>query len=264
MGDGAGVGMMREHATSVIAERELEGAFHFAGLQTPPFDSEAQGGNDFATEGQFSEFVARLLDVHEYERQRIGQELHDSTGQMLVSLQLGVARLRSIYRDGGHDELLDEIQDTVRKIDKEIRALAFLHYPAELGGRNLCEAVASLVRGFGSRTGIRTAFKCLGDLTGITETVSLTLLRVAQEALVNVHRHSRASAAKVTLERQVGSLRLTVSDNGVGLPAPAKQAVGGGIGLEGMRYRVETQGGQFNVRSLKHGTKISAAMPMVA
>ena len=240
MGDGAGVGMMREHAISVIAERELEGAFHFAGPQTPPIQSGPLGKDD-----AFSGFVARLLDVHEYERQRIGQELHDSTGQMLVSLQLGVARLRSIHADGGHNELLDEIQDTVRKIDKEIRALAFLHYPAELGGRSICEAVASLVRGFSSRTGIRTAFKCLGDSAGITETVSLTLLRVAQEALVNVHRHSHASTAKVTLERQVDSLLLTVSDNGIGMPHAVQPAGGGGIGLEGMRYRVEMQGGRF-------------------
>ena len=202
---------------------------------------------------------AQLLDIHEYERQRMGQELHDSAGQLLVSLQLSVARLKTVEH---HEGLINEIQDTVRQIDREIRALAFLHYPAELGGRSLCEAVQAFVQGFGRRTGIRTTFKCLSDPAFVAEQVSLTVLRVAQEALVNVHRHSHASSAKVTIHTDAKELLLTVSDDGIGIGGHGQD--GRGIGLKGMRHRVEMQGGRFNVRSLKHGTKISAAMPFLA
>lgn len=255
---------MSEHARSPELDREADGILYSAGLRQPSSGPGIATPEDIQTPAETSMFVERLLNVHEYERKRIGQELHDSTGQMLVSLQMSVARLRSIDQSREHDDLIDEIQNTVKEIDHEIRALAFLHHPTELGGRTLCEAVASLVRGFSKRTGIRIRFKTLGASTGVTDSISRTLLRVAQEALVNVHRHSHASSAKVTLDRQVDRVLLTVSDDGIGIDSAGEPTAGRGIGLEGMRYRVEMQGGRFNVRKLKHGTKISAAMPLVA
>jgi signal transduction histidine kinase len=227
--------------------------------------------SDIATKADGSAFPAmrpalvdELLRIHEYERQRMGQELHDSAGQLLVSLQLSVARLRAIEENSGHDGLMEEIQDTVRQIDQEIRALAFLHYPAELGNRGLCEAVHALANGFGRRTGIRTSFKYLGDRAPVSEPISATVLRVAQEALVNVHRHSHASSAKVVLETDTDRLHLTVSDDGIGIPAATDFMKGRGIGMQGMRHRVEMHGGRFNVRNLKHGTKVSVTMPLGA
>ncbi|MCL6741307.1 ATP-binding protein [Sphingomonas sp. RB56-2] len=208
--------------------------------------------------------MEQLLNIHEYERRRMGQELHDSAGQLLVSLQLSVARLRLMEQNSGHDGLIDEIQGIVLQIDREIRALAFLHHPAELSGRGLCEAVQSLVNGFGKRTGIRTSFRCLGERSAVADPISTTLLRVAQEALVNIHRHSRASSAKVVLARDVDRLHLTVSDDGIGIASAVKSSREQGIGLQGMRHRVEMHGGRFNVRSLKQGTRISVVVPLVA
>src|SRR4029450_7596549 len=157
-----------------------------------------------------------LLRFHEYERQRLGTELHDSAGQLLVALQLSVAHLREIESDAGHDDLLDEINDTVRRIDQEIRSLAFLDYPAELGDRGLSCAVQALAVGFGRRTGIRTSFKCVGDSTP-AEPISVAMLRVAQEALANIHRHAHASCARVVLERRKAQLHLTISHDGLGV-----------------------------------------------
>ena len=209
-------------------------------------------------------YFTDLLTIHEYERQRMGQELHDSAGQLLVSLQLSVARLRAVEEDCGHDSLIEEIQETVRQIDREIRALAFLHYPAELGDRGLCKAVQSLVHGFGRRTGIRTSFKCVGDRRAVARAISTTVLRVAQEALVNIHRHSHASSATVTLETNANQLHLTVADDGIGIPATVEVTNDRGIGLRGMRERVELHGGRFCVRGLKHGTRVSATVPLGA
>ncbi len=251
---------MRHDAKLVELKPHAQGEaiFQFAGARHHSTESEM----DSAASDRKSMLAAQLLEIHEYERQRMGQELHDSAGQLLVSLQLSVARLRTIRQDCNRDSLIDEIQDTVRQIDQEIRALAFLHYPAELGGQNLCEAVQALVRGFRRRTGISTSFKCVGDQTAVAEPISVAMLRVAQEALVNVHRHSRATSAGVILERTVNGLRLSVSDNGIGVGSGLTE--GRGIGLRGMRDRVERYGGLFRVRSLKHGTKVTASMPVVA
>lgn len=235
--------------------------FQFGDSAYRPADSENSEDLDGSIEMDISAMSdEQLLDIHDYERKRLGQELHDSAGQLLVSLQLNVARLRAVEQSGERQNLMDEIQDTVRQIDKEIRTLAFLDHPAELGDRGLCEAVRSLVAGFGRRTGIRTSFKCPDNPPPRPESISIALLRVAQEALVNVHRHSHASSAKVTIQADADQLRLTVSDNGVGIQSDWREVRG--VGLDGMRQRVEMQGGRFNVTSLKHGTKVSAIVPL--
>ena len=209
-------------------------------------------------------FAEELLRILEYERQRMGQELHDSAGQLLVSLQLSVARLRVIEQNCSHESLIEEIQDTVRRIDQEIRALAFLHYPAELGKRSLGGALQALVKGFGRRTGIRATFRQLGNPDRVAKPIALTILRVAQEALVNIHRHAHASSAKIMLETDLEELHLTVCDDGIGISANVDGKDGRGIGLQGMRHRVEIHGGHFDARSLKHGTKVSVTIPLAA
>jgi signal transduction histidine kinase len=74
-----------------------------------------------------------VLCVHEYERDRLGRELHDSAGQLLVSLHLSIAQLSGVEQDGAHAVLLAEMQEIIGQLDQEIRALSFLHNPAELG-----------------------------------------------------------------------------------------------------------------------------------
>jgi two-component system NarL family sensor kinase len=203
-----------------------------------------------------------LLEVHDYERKRLGQELHDSAGQLLIALHLSVARLAI---DGGgsrHQELIDDIQETVRRIDGEIRSLAFLHHPVELDGRDLVSAMRSLAVGFSRRTGIRVRFRSVGQCAVLDEEENRVLLRVAQESLVNVYRHAHASCVNVVLRRLGSDVELSISDDGIGM----SELVGGstpGIGLQGMRHRAEMSGGLFQVRSNDRGTRIRAKIAFV-
>jgi len=206
--------------------------------------------------------IGELLRIHEYERQRLGQELHDSTGQLVISLMLGLARLKRIEEDGGQGILIDEIQETVRQIDKEIRSLAFLHYQAEVGDRSLASSIENLALGFGRRTGMHISFKCVGDLPPVDDSIATALLRVAQEALVNVHRHSHATAAKVELKLRPTRIELRISDDGIGILQPAEVTRTTGIGLKGMRYRIEAHGGRFEIRNLNPGTMVCAIVPL--
>lgn len=206
--------------------------------------------------------LEELLTIHEYERRRLGQELHDSTGQLVVSLLLSLSRLRRIDAGYGHGNLIDEIQDIVGQIDKEIRSLAFLHCPAELADRSLAASIESLALGFGRRTGMHISFKSYGDSARIDEGVSLAFLRVTQEALVNVYRHAHATSAKVELRRLPDQLELRISDDGIGMPAVREVTEPSGIGLQGMRYRVEARGGKVEFRNLNPGTMICAIVPL--
>lgn len=208
-----------------------------------------------------AEILEQMLNVREDERRRMGQELHDSAGQLLVALQLSVAHLQDVHDASALAELLDEIRDTVRQIDREIRSVSFLNCPIELGAHGLGLALQALAHGFARRTGIRVDCHS-NDEGAIGEgPAPLALLRIAQEALVNIHRHAQASAVRLALKRHRNALELTISDNGIGIPSDDELEKRHGLGLQGMRHRVEQLGGSFDIKRLKHGTRISAHVP---
>jgi signal transduction histidine kinase len=203
-------------------------------------------------------YLEHRLMAQEYEGLRMGRELHDSTAQLLLSLRLSVAHLQNAYASGESEQILEEINETVRQIDQEIRAFSYLHYPAELGQGGLIAALNTLARGFGDRTGLKIVFKAVCDRTLANGAASVALLRVAQEALMNVHRHARAGLVRMSLIERRDTVELSVQDDGQGMPPPTSQSVSKGLGLQGMRHRVERLGGHFLVRRLKRGTKIVA------
>ena len=213
--------------------------------------------SEIPTQSDGMDYLLRALD---HERQRLGQELHDSAGQLIACLQLSIARLE--IEDPEHACLIHEIQDITREIGREIRSFAFLHYPVDLADRGLASAVETLVRGFASRTGIKTALTVRGDVAGLSDAGALALLRVAQEALVNVYRHADASSSAVSLNRRGQSVQLTVRDDGVGLAQVVGKSFG--IGLQSMQHRVKTLGGIFRIASMKPGVKVFASVPISA
>ena len=202
-------------------------------------------------------YLEHRLMAQEYEGLRMGQELHDSTAQLLLSLRLSVAHLQ---RAGESEEILEEICETARQIDQEIRAFSYLHDPAELGKGGLVAALATLARGFSDRTGLKIVFKSICNRAIVNGAASIALLRVAQEALMNVHRHAHAGLVRMSLVDHHGTLELSVQDDGQGMPPPASEPVSKGLGLVGMRHRVERLGGYFAIRRLKHGTKLVASL----
>lgn len=208
-----------------------------------------------------SQFFESCLQAQENERLKLGRELHDSTGQLLLALRLEIARLREVHGSSTQGSLLDEIEDTVREIDREIRAFSFTHYPAEIGREGLGAALRSLARGFANRTGLHISFSSIPESIASSGQVALALLRIAQEALLNVHRHARALHVQIGLTQRRGMLELSVRDDGVGIPLEHDLEESHGVGLLGMRHRVERLGGRFAIRRLRHGTKIVATVP---
>ena len=205
-----------------------------------------------------------VLRIHEYERRRLGHELHDSTGQLLIVLELSIAHLKEVVSDPGHDGLFEEIQDTVRQIDEEIRTLVFLDYPAEVSDLGLYPALCSLARSLQKRSGLQIDVKVIGDMSKLSDQVSLSLLRIAQEALTNIHRHAHASAATIILRKHAKSFELAISDNGIGMRLGLERTRTVGIGLKGIRHRVETVGGSLKIKNLAHGTCVSVSVPIAA
>ena len=201
------------------------------------------------------------LRAKESERLKLGRELHDSTGQLLLALRLEIANLRQVQGTSAEESILDEIDQTAREIDREIRAFAFIHYPAEIGRDGLGPALRSLARGFARRTGLRIKFTSIPDPITPSGPVALALLRIAQEALLNVHRHARAAHVHLMLTASQDQLEMSIRDDGVGFPSVHCLEECHGVGLQGMRHRVELLGGRFAIRRLKQGAKIAVTIP---
>lgn len=100
-----------------------------------------------------------------------------------------------------------------------------------------------------------------GELGMLDEQVRLTAFRIVQESLTNAARHARATRVSVMLGREAGTIRAVVQDDGIGMDAKTRT---NGLGLVGMRDRVEALGGTLSIRSSpQFGTRIEARIPLV-
>lgn len=214
------------------------------------------------------EISGKLLSVQEDERQRIAVELHDSTSQHLVALGLGVARLRrTLDPDGRADSVLDDMAGSLDEALKEIRVLSYLMNPPNLERDGLATTARNFVDGFGRRTGLHTAFRLEGPLEDFSLDVQRTVFRVIQEALSNVHRHARANGVEVELTQTATGLSLRIADDGCGIEeihTPSFPGAQLGVGISGMRARVEQLGGMLTIGRDGAGTVLRAAIPWSA
>ena len=202
-----------------------------------------------------------MLEDQETTARRFSHELHDELGQSLTAVKANLAALLGTHEQPDGVER-PRLEDCVRLVDESIgnvRQLSQLLRPTILDDFGLEAALRWLTEGFTHRTGIATEFRSarLGRLPEETET---HLFRLAQEALTNVARHSGAKHATVALEAQDGEVRLTIADDGRGLPAGG--AGPSGMGMIGMRARARSVGGDLNVRSKPgQGVEIEVRVP---
>jgi PAS domain S-box-containing protein len=215
----------------------------------------------------------QLLRTQDEERRRIARELHDSTCQHLVAAGIGLTRLGMINQrapdsDIGRDDVLDIIADARKSIDQaqhEIRALSYLLHPPVLERMGLSEALRRFAAGFARRTRIRVDLTIQDELVCRSRDIATALLRVAQEALVNVYRHAEASQVAVRLVRAEGWLTLEIEDNGKGIGQANTLDLEDidtiGVGIPGMRARVRQFRGELEVTSRDSGVLVRATIP---
>ena len=198
--------------------------------------------------------------VHQAEeRQRIARELHDSTTQLLACVSMKVGQLRRASSIPELPSILDELDQLLAETQKEIRSISFLAHPPSLGKLTLPEALKSLVDGFARRTGVDVEFQMVGEWSVACTAGAGAIYRIVQEALSNIHRHSKAARAKVQLTGKEKIVHVVISDDGVGMP----DVINSGVGLAGMRSRLAELGGRLTIRSsLPTGTAVIASVPV--
>lgn len=155
----------------------------------------------------------------------------------------------------------------VRKIEDEIRTLSYVLHPPLLDEFGLASALNWYAEGFTKRSGIQVEVESPSDLPRLTAEKEMALFRVVQEGLTNVLRHSGSRKARICVSFDAEFVLLSVEDEGRGiergkLGRPRRAAPDGGVGIAGMRERLQQLGGRLEVRPLPKGTEVAAIIPI--
>jgi signal transduction histidine kinase len=215
---------------------------------------------------ELRELSARILQAQDEERRRIARELHDGAGQLLAALGMEASNL-AMERDRLSSRAassLDNIESLVVQMTKDIRTMSHLLYPPLLDDIGLQSALTEYVKGFSERSGIQVSLDLPTAIERLNRDYELSLFRIVQECLTNIHRHSGSKTASIRIVQDDEALVLEVRDEGRGMPAerlPEIQSRGSGVGIRGMRERVLQFSGTMSIESDGSGTRIQVVTP---
>jgi signal transduction histidine kinase len=206
--------------------------------------------HEIATRKQLEKEVA---EVTERERRRIGHELHDTVCQHLTATSLSLQVLSGKLSEASLP-LAKDADVSVGLIEEAIdltRSLAKGLFPLELEGEGLEAALLELCRSTAKRYRIKCEVKNYASMPSIDSTAATHLYRIAQEAVTNAVKHGHVSHVVVDLSFENGALKLTVNDDGIGLPdqLPADR----GLGLRIMASRAGMIGAHFSAKNNSAG-----------
>jgi PAS domain S-box-containing protein len=209
--------------------------------------------------------AGRLMKVQDEERRRIARELHETTAQDLAALKMNLAALErdAVGLDPRLRSLVSESASLAEQSMRDIRTLSYLLHPPFLDEVGLTSALRWFAEGFGQRSGIPVELMLPDNFERLPREMETTLFRIVQESLTNIHRHSGSPRAAIRLWRADDTVTLEIEAWGRGL----KQVRNGpnqpkphafGVGIPGMRERIEQLGGTLTVESSETGTTVRA------
>ena len=195
------------------------------------------------------------------EARRIAHALHDEAGQLLAKVYLAVAEIGEDLGPAAR-ERLSGINAILDQIDEQLRRLAHELRPPMLDELGVIAAIEFLVEGISKRAGLPIH---VAGTSGrrLSAPVEIALYRIVQEALNNVIKHARASRAQVEFAWREGMVQCAVRDDGIGFEVASAEKRALGLGLIGMRERVEALGGEMVIHSVPgQGTVMTATIPV--
>ena len=223
--------------------------------------------NDALT--QMRALTGHLMRAQDDERRRIAQLLHETTAQDLAALKMHLARLSRTgaqLSEADRAALVESIELAERSMSG-IRTLSYLLHPPFLDEAGLLSALRWYATGFAERSGITVDLDLPPTFERLPQDVETTLFRVVQEALINIHHHANSPTALIRLRVEDHRLLLEIVDRGRGMrPAVIAQLPAGGgalgVGVAGMRERLQQLGGTFDIESSDQGTTVRVQVPL--
>lgn len=188
-----------------------------------------------------------VLEIAALEQRRIGQELHDGTGQELTGLCMLADSLADSLKDVSADEAQNarRIAQGLRQALGQVRLLSRGLIPVEVDAEGLMAALTELTNRISELHAVRCTFDYAEPVLVEDNNTATQLYRIAQEAITNALKHGRTSSIQVSLVARGHYITLKITDDGVGMPET--ESVKEGMGLRIMRYRAGQIGAHFNV-----------------
>ncbi|BBM82611.1 c-type heme family protein [Candidatus Uabimicrobium amorphum] len=200
-----------------------------------------------------------ILNISEYERKKIGQDLHDDLGQRLAS----IAYITNVLKDkhqkiGGDIKDFEMVEDLIRTSIEQSRTLARGLYPIEIDEHGIIGALQKLTQQTQQLYNIKCSLHVAVQEITVKSIVREHLYRIAQEAIHNAVKHSKAEKIDISLYEDE-QLTLTISDNGIGFPEVMEKKHG--MGLNTMRYRANRLQGDLFINSTVGKTSVICKIP---
>jgi signal transduction histidine kinase len=212
-----------------------------------------------------AELIERVISAQEEERKRIARDLHDQTSQALVSLIVQLKLVEAADDETSRHKNLTELRDQLRLVLGDVRRMALDLRPGVLDDLGLVEAIKWFAERCSQNGELAIQIRASEACESFPPKEAVALYRVAQEALSNVVKHSRARNAWVELRCDENHIDLEVRDDGVGFAHGKNHTHINGMGLFGMEERVQLLGGRFKIESHPgKGTCLLATIPLRA
>ena len=208
----------------------------------------------------------RLVEVQEEERRALARELHDRVGQTLAALNINLIIISGQLSADIVQQIGVRLNDSMKLVAETIALVRDVMTdlrPAVLDDYGLEAALEAHLIGFKSRYGLEvTMEKSDRPVPRLGPSIEMTVLRIAQEALMNIARHAHADQVYLSLRQEGNAICLTVQDNGIGIESWQEANRPGSHGLTIMRERAEAFDGNLKVKSVPgQGTKIEVSIP---
>lgn len=213
-------------------------------------------------------FGPLVIKAQEDERLRVSREIHDGPAQLMANV---------IYRSSACERLIDkdiekakvelrELREQIRSCLSETRKIIFDLRPMTLDDLGLIATIHYFINKLEQRVGLRVNFNVIGDETKVAKHIEISLFRVIQEALNNIHKHAGVDSANVVIEYNNEYISVVIEDEGQGFnidEAACTNPDTDCYGLLGMEERIKILKGQFLVDSKAfQGTKIRVLVPL--
>jgi two-component system sensor histidine kinase DegS len=218
---------------------------------------------------QYKQLVGqKIIRIQEEERQRMARDIHDGPAQLLSNVVLKAEiceKMIDIDLEKAREELR-ELKKTVRESLQDVRRIIYNLRPMSLDDLGLIPTLQRYVITFQEDSGISVSFQTKGTQPELKSEISVTVLRIIQEALNNVAKHAKADCITIHIEFMPMQLKLFVIDDGegfdTGILKEKTDDISSGFGLIGMRERVELLNGEMDIGSEPgRGTRLNIMIP---
>ena len=207
---------------------------------------------------------SRLMTMQDEERRRIAREIHDGLGQELAAAKMILDGILSKDSSPAVRQAAADASQLVDRAIKQVRTISHLLQPPLLDEVGLVSALRWYLEGLSERSGIEIQLTVEPpDLSRLRPELETAIFRIIQEALTNMFRHSGASKGHVSVKESEGHIVATVRDDGKGIEEQVIQLRPDrvGVGIGGMRQRVNELGGSLRLSNANPGTIVEVIIP---